>query len=151
MRSAYRVLAILIVVGVFIQAASIAFGVFDIFHAIDEGAVVDKAYEIHEEHAGIAVHGINGIMFVPLLSLILFIVSFFAKIPGGVKCAGLILLAVVVQIALVFISFGVPILGALHGMNALVIVGLAINAARKAQSVAPVTAGARDAAGAPAG
>lgn len=137
MRSAYRVLALLIALGVFVQAASMAFAVFEIFNVVDEGTVFDKAYveDIHGENPGIATHGIVGMGLIPLLSLSLLIVSFFAKMQGGVKFAGLILLAVVVQIALVFVAFGAPIVGALHGINALVILGLAISAARRASIV----------------
>ena len=141
MRSAYRVLALLIALGVFFQAASMAFAVFEIFHVVDQGTVFDKAYaeDIHAENPGIAGHGIVGMGLIPLLSIILLVVSFFAKVRGAVKFAALILLAVVVQIALVFAAFilEVPIIGALHGINALVILGLAINAARMTKSAVP--------------
>ena len=38
-----------------------------------------------------------GIMLIPLLALVLLIISFFAKIPGGVKWAGIVAWPVVLQ------------------------------------------------------
>lgn len=149
MRSAYRVLAILIAAGVFIQAASIAFAWFDVISALEGGAVLDKDME---RNAGHNIHGMNGMMVIPLLSLILFIVSFFAKIPSGVKWAGFILLAVVVQVALAITAFSVPAVGALHGLNALIIFSLAVMAALKARNaVAPEASDNTDRVGADAG
>ncbi len=134
MRTAYRVLAGLIVLGVFVQAGAIAFGWFDVLKELDEGTVLDKDFE---GNAGHLIHGMNGMMVIPILALLLLIVSFFAKIPGGVKWAGFTLLAVVVQVVLGITAFSLPAVGALHGMNALVIVGLAITALRKATVAAP--------------
>ncbi len=34
-------------------------------------------------------HGMIGMMLIPLLALVLLIISFFAKIPGGVKWAAI--------------------------------------------------------------
>jgi hypothetical protein len=48
-----------------------------------------------------------------------------------VKWAGFTFLAIVVQVVLAFVSFGVPIIGVLHGINAFVVLGLAIYAARQ--------------------
>ena len=76
-------------------------------------------------------------MVIPLLALLLFIVSFFAKFDGGVKWAGFVLLAVVVQVVLAFVAFGVPAIGALHGINAFVVLGLAGHCARKAARRVP--------------
>lgn len=141
MRSAYRVLAGLIALGVFVQAASIAGGWFGTLHEIDNGAVLDEDYKGNLGHM---IHGINGMMIVPILALVLLIVSFFAKIPGGVKWAGFLLLAVVVQVALAFVAFGMPAVGALHGMNALIIFGLAVMAVLKARGPAPAATGQAD-------
>jgi hypothetical protein len=132
-RSAYRVLALLIVLGVFVQAGSIAFGWFDVIHELEDGGTWTEDSEFKPGHV---IHGIVGMMVMPLLALVLFIVSFFAKIRGGTKWAGFVLLAVVAQVALAFLAFGVAaIVGFLHGMNALVIVGLAITAARRSTVV----------------
>jgi hypothetical protein len=140
MRSAYRVLAYLICVEVVIQAAAIAYAVFGEGKYIEEGGVVDQAAIESEEIlfpevVGFIVHGINGMNLIPLIALILLIVSFFAKIPGGVKWAGLVLLTVVVQVLLGIFAHGVPVLGLLHGLNALVIFTLALLAARRVRTV----------------
>jgi hypothetical protein len=55
-------------------------------------------------------------------------------IPGAVKWAGLTLLAIVVQVALALIGFEAPALGALHGINAFIILGLASMAIRSAKT-----------------
>jgi heme A synthase len=137
-------LALLIVLGVFVQAGSIAFGWFDVIHDIEDGGSFSEDSGFKPGHM---IHMITGMMVIPLLALLLFIVSFFAKIQGGTKWAGFVLLAVVAQVALAFAAFIVAaVVGFLHGMNALVIVGLAITAARKSTVVDLVDAPQQDAA-----
>ena len=147
MKTAYRALAYLLAGLVLVQAAAIAYAIAGLGYWVSEdGGVLDKALMESDDPefsglTGFMVHGMNGMMVIPLLSLVLLIVSFFAKIPGGVKWAGFVLLAVVAQIALAFGAFAAaPVLGWLHGMNALVIVGLAINAARRAMISTPAAA-----------
>jgi hypothetical protein len=48
-----------------------------------------------------------------------------------VKWAGFTFLAIVVQVVLAFISFGVPVIGVLHGLNAFVVLALALYAGRR--------------------
>lgn len=129
MKQAYRVLAGLIALGVVVQAAAIAYGWFAVLVDLEDGATLTNDYD---GNAGHILHGIVGMMVMPLLALLLFISSFFAKIRGGTKWAGFVLLAVVVQVVLAFISFGVAAVGALHGINALVVLGLALLTARRA-------------------
>ena len=43
-------------------------------------------------------HSLVGMVLIPLLAIVLLIISFFAKIPGGVKWAGFVFLAVVLQV-----------------------------------------------------
>lgn len=134
MRQAYRVLASLVALGVVVQTASIALAWFVTLHDVENGLVYDKDYEGNLGHA---LHGIFGMMIIPAIALIFFIVSFFAKVPGGVKWAGFVLLAVILQVALALISFGAPAVGALHGINALVVAGLAGAAASRAAQSTP--------------
>ena len=78
-------------------------------------------------------------MIMPILGLLLFVFSFFAKFPGAVKLGGFTFLAIIVQVVLAFVAFGVPVVGALHGINAFVVFGLAAYSARRASIVAPAT------------
>jgi hypothetical protein len=148
---AYRFLAFMIAVLVVVQAGAIAWAFFGMTAWItDEGGVVNKELlectDCDQEFTaewGFAIHMFfNGLVLIPLTSLILLIVSFFAKVPGGVKLAagvfGLVLLQVFVLPALsreVGSGFG-----ALHGVNAIVLMGLAYMAGKRASAaiVAPV-------------
>ena len=136
MRSTYRALALLIALGVLVQAASVAFGWFDVIKDVDAGTVIDEDFE---GNAGHALHGMNGMMVMPLLGLALVVVSFFAKVDQGRKWAGLVLLAIVAQVVLAFVSFGAPVVGVLHGVNAFVVLGLALTAAQRVRAVPAAT------------
>ena len=85
---------------------------------------------------------------VPALALIFLIVSFVTAkaVPSGRTWAGIVFAAVVVQVALAFLSFGAPVVGALHGINALVILGASLRAMRLATTPAAETTGAGTAA-----
>lgn len=135
MRGAYKGIAHLIALGVLLQAAFVAAAWFQVINDVDAGAVINTDYD---GNAGHALHGIVGMMVMPLLGLIFFILSFFAKLPGGVKWAGFTFLAIVVQVVLAFVSFGVPAIGALHGINAFVVFGLALFAGRRVASATTV-------------
>jgi hypothetical protein len=133
MKSAYRVLAYLVAFGVLVQAASIAFAIFGLTKWIEEGGTLDNAAMESGsiEFTGVLgfpIHFITGQLVIPLLGLIMLVVSFFTKIPGASKWAGFVLLAIVVQVLLGMLGHGIPGLGALHGLNALVLFGLAVMA-----------------------
>jgi hypothetical protein len=139
MRSAYRVLAYLIALEVVVQAAAVAFAIAGLGKWIMEGGVLDAAAMESEssgftEEVGFMIHGINGQMIVPLIALLLLISSFFAKIPGGVMWAGLVLATVVVQVLLGIFGHGAPVLGLVHGAVAFVLFTFAVIAARKSES-----------------
>ena len=68
---------------------------------------------------GFMIHSMVGMMLIPLLAIVLLIVSFFAKIPGGVKWAGFVSSAVLFQWVLAHLRPRDPGLGFLHGLNAL--------------------------------
>ena len=129
MKQTYRVLASLIALGVLVQAASIAFGWFSAIADVESGAVIDQNYQ---PNAGHLMHGMVGMNVMPLLGLVLLIVSVFARkaVPGALKWAGIVFGVIVLQVALAFAAFMVtPVLGALHGINALVLFGCAVRAA----------------------
>jgi hypothetical protein len=143
MRATYRVLAYLLALEVVVQAAAIAWAVFGLSTWIENGGVLDKAGMESEGTAfdgvlGFAIHGINGQMIVPVIALVLFVVSFFARFPRAVAWAGAALVTVIVQVALGIFAHTVPALGMLHGAVALVLLVVALIAARKASGPAPV-------------
>lgn len=136
MRNVYRILAIIIAIEVAIQAMVMVYAVAGLGKWVEDGGVLDKAVMESDakpfpEVVGFAIHGINGMMVIPALALILLIVSFFVKAAGAVKFAAIVLLLVALQITLGLLGHGAPILGALHGINAFLIVGAAIAAARR--------------------
>jgi hypothetical protein len=136
MRAAYRVLASLVAVGVVLQAMFIALGGFTAIKDIDGGAVFDKNSDLN---AGQTLHGTVGMMVIPIIALLLLIVSFFAKVDGGIKWALYVVGLVVLQIALAFLSFSAPVVGLLHGLNAFALAAVASLASRRA-SRAPAAA-----------
>jgi hypothetical protein len=137
MRAAYRVLAGLVAIGVVLQAMFIAWGFFTVGKDIEGGTVFDQN---SSDPVGLSLHGIFGTMVIPLLAILLLIVSFFAKVNGGVKWALYVFGLVVLQIALAFGGFAAPVVGALHGANALALLAVAGLAARRAAG-APAAAG----------
>jgi hypothetical protein len=138
MRSAYKYLAYAIDVLILVQAAAIAWAIFGEGKFIDDGGTVNKALQDSDtlpfpEVVGFIVHGINGEVLIPLVGLVLLIVSFFAKVPEGPKWAGMVLGGIVVQVLLGVLAGGLPFLGALHGINALLLFWLAYRTARQAE------------------
>ena len=150
MRSSYRFLAFAIAALVVVQAGAIAWAFFGLTNEIDQnGLVVNKACLESEAGCGggftaewgFAIHMFfNGLVLIPLTTLALLVVSFFAKVPGGVKFAGILFLLVLLQvIVLPMLSREVGSgFGALHGVNALVLMGVAIMAGQRATTAAPV-------------
>jgi hypothetical protein len=133
----------MIAVLVVVQAGAIAWAFFGMSSWVtDEGGVVNKELlectDCEQEFTaewGFAIHMFFvGLVLLPLTSLILLITSFFAKVPGGVAMAGGIFGLVVLQV------FVLPALsrevgsgfGALHGVNAIVLLGLAYMAGKRA-------------------
>jgi hypothetical protein len=78
-------------------------------------------------------------MIIPLLGLVLLIVSFFAKVPSGVKWAAIVLAAIVVQVLLGIFGHESAYIGMLHGLNAFILMGSAGNAARLAKTAEATT------------
>jgi hypothetical protein len=108
MRTAYKVIAHLIVIGVVLEAAFI-------------GLQSSLGGDLHE-HVGMEL--------MPLLGLALLIVGYLAKIPGGAKWAGYTLIAILGQVALASLASSGTIVGGLHGANAFAVLWLAICAGR---------------------
>ena len=131
MKNVYRVLAFLVAAGVMVQAASVAYGVFGLIKWIENGGTLDQSTELSAAiggYTGFSMHAIGGMMVVPLVVLLFLISSFFAKVPGGIRWALIVLGVTVLQVALGLFSHSVAGLGWLHGINALVLFGTAMMA-----------------------
>ena len=138
MKTVYRVLAFAIAAMVAIQAVAIGYAVFAQLHWIENGGTLDEAsFESAPGFGAYIFHALNGAT-VLLLALALLIISFFAKIPQGVRWAVIVLACTIVQIALGTVSRLVSQIGAVHGAVALVLFGVAVMAAMRARKPAVV-------------
>lgn len=141
MKLVYKVLASLVAAEVAVQAMMVVLGDAGLFKYVEQGGVLDKAaaesggIEFPEFFAFV-VHGMNGMMVIPTIALLLLVSSFFAKIPGAVKGAALVVLLVAVQITLGLLGHQIPALGALHGLNALLLFSAAVHAALRGRRAA---------------
>jgi len=138
MRRTYQILAWTVAAEVVVQAATVAWFMSGLHHWVTQGGTLDNALIESDETAfpelaGVIVHGINGAIVVPAIGLILLIVSFFARIPGGIRWAVAVFLLAVVQGQLGYLAHDVPLSGALHGGNALVLFAVSVFAARRAR------------------
>ncbi len=122
MRTAYKVVAHVIAAAVVIQAALIAWSLFGLIPDLENGTVPGGP------PLTAILHGMIGMYAAPVLVLALVVIALLAH--AGLKWALWLLLAVAVQIALAFVAFGVPWVGALHGANAFAIIALAEVGAR---------------------
>ena len=130
MRQAYRLLANLIALLVLVQLAAIGLAWFTTINEVDDGTGKVFTGADDDYNIGHLIHSLGAVA-IALVALILMIVSFFAKVDGGVKWAGFVLLAVVLQWVLAIVAFEVPVVGALHALNAMAVAGLASVAARR--------------------
>ena len=111
MKATYRVLAGLVCLLVLVQSASVAFGTFGILSFVDGGDDYTKA--VAEDRASAAggvgqnIHSF-GAMAIAVVAILLLVVSFFAKIEGGVKWAGIVFLTVLLQWVFAFVAFRCP-------------------------------------------
>jgi hypothetical protein len=135
MKKTYRVLAYLLPAIVALQAAFIAMAVYGLGSWVEDGHTLTKSTLDNGTSVtgdiGFALHGF-GAMAAALVALLLLVVSFFAKIPGGVKWAAIVFGDVVLQWVLAFVSFAAWSVGALHALNAFALFGLSMVAAQQA-------------------
>jgi hypothetical protein len=130
MRATYRTLGLLIAIAVVLQVAAIALAGFTIAKDADDGTTIGADYS----NFGQSYHSIAGTA-IGLLALIFLIVSFLTDVPRGRSLAGIVVGLVALQFVLAVVSFGVPALGILHGINGLAIAGVAGAASRRATVV----------------
>jgi hypothetical protein len=137
MSKTYRVLAYIIAAEVVVQAMAIAFAISGLGHWVNDGNELTKQV-IESDDAdfggivGFMIHGMNGMMIIPLLGLSLLVVSFFAKVPGGTRRAAIVLGLIVLQVVLGLASHAASGLAPLHALNAFGILVMAGTAARAA-------------------
>ena len=155
MRITYRIFSFAICALVALQAATHAWGSAGLDVYIAEGGVVDGSAidgpPPFPEVVGFMIHGMNGMFVIPTLALLLFVFSFFVKVPRAVAFAGGVLALVVLQVTLGLFGHSLPLLGFLHGINALLLFTTALLAglnvskrrveAAAAQASAPTAAG----------
>jgi hypothetical protein len=140
MRATYKVLAYAIDVLILLQAAAMAWAVFGLSKWIEDGNTLTKSAmegdkTLFSEENGFAIHGISGTTVIPLVALILLIISFFAKVPEGVKFAAMVFVGVAIQIALGIFAHALPALGFIHGFWAILLFVVAYRAAKQADVV----------------
>ena len=134
MRQVFRTLAYVVAAGVVVQAAVIVYAVAGMGLYIDDGGVLDQAAmeqvfageQVFPEQNGMLLHGLNGTMVLPVLALLTFVASFFAGVRGAWRWGLAILVLVVLQVTLGLAGHSVPFLGGLHGVNALLLFGVAL-------------------------
>ncbi len=144
MRATYRVLAHIVAGLVMFQAAVMVFAVSGLYIWIQDGNSLTEAVMNSDSppeftgSMGFMLH-FFGALAVVLTSLILMIVSFFAKIPGGVKWGSAVFGLALLQFALGIFGHESPYSGLLHGLNALVLFTTALLAGRRVSMTAEET------------
>ena len=123
MNSAFRMWASIVSLAIIIQVGLASYGAFNaVDKATDQGTIGKDAVS-----DGFGAHaGLGYIIF--LAALILLILAFLSRRAGGpprVKWSGAILGLIVVQILLAWAGGASAWLGVLHGMNALLVAGVA--------------------------
>jgi hypothetical protein len=142
MRKTYRVLANIIAIEVVLQAMMIVWASAGVFYWIDQGATLDssviKGWEdeppTFDGAIGHFIHGMNGQFLIPLFGLLLLLVSFFAKVPRGVTLAVVIVVSIAVQVIAGITADSMPYIGLIHGLNAFILFGASLAAAKAAKS-----------------
>ena len=134
MRQVFRVLAYVVAAGVVVQAAVMVYAIAGLGLFVDEGGVLDQAamdqsaagQSLFPEEVGLMLHGMNGMLVLPAVALLTFVASFFAGVRGAWRWGLAILLLVALQVTLGLAGHSVPFLGALHGVNALLLFAVAM-------------------------
>ncbi|HUR12898.1 MAG TPA: hypothetical protein VM097_00245 [Mycobacteriales bacterium] len=140
MRKAHQVLAYLLAAEVVIQAMAIAYALAGLgYWVMEEGGVLTKQLIDDEDLTfqgvgGFAIHGMNGMMIIPLLGIVFLVVSLLAnkQVPGAAKRGGIIFGLLALQVFLGLTSHSAVLLAPLHALNGFGIFTMCVVAARKA-------------------
>ncbi len=135
MRTAYKLLAYAVAAEVAIQAMAVVWAMAGLGKWIQQGGVADASLMESEaipfpEVAGFIIHGINGTFVVPIIALALMVLSFFTRQRRAIVVAVAVFVLTVLQGQLGFLGHEIPGIGALHGLNALILFATALYAAR---------------------
>ena len=134
MKTVYRVLAYAIAVMVAVQSAAIGYAVFAQLNWMETGGTLDAAaFDTGAPGTAAMIFHALDAGFILLLALALLVVSFFAKIPHGVRWAVIVLVCTILQIAFGVLSHLTAVMGAVHGAVALALFGVAVMAAMRAR------------------
>jgi hypothetical protein len=119
MRTVFRYLTSVLFVAVVVQVALAAFGAFDALHKSKHAPIAHKTID-----SAFNAHAALGYIII-LVMLLLLIVAAAGRLGSTpVRFAGGLLLAGIIQAILGSVSQSAPIVGVLHGINALVIYAL---------------------------
>jgi len=149
MRKAHQVLAIVLAAFVVIQAMAIAYALAGLGKWIEDGHTLNAAVKKQLEDGdvkyrgvgGFALHGIDGQLIIPIITILLLIFSLLAakQVPGAGTRGGIIFVMVIVQIVLGMSAEDAPFLAPIHALNGFGIFAMAVVTARKAAEAAPAT------------
>jgi hypothetical protein len=151
MRKAHQILAGILAAFVVIQAMAIAYGIAGLGYWINEdgGELTKAVFDSWDDNppdwqgsGGFALHGIDGMMIIPVITIVFLIVSLFANkvVPGAAKRASIIFLMVAIQVILGLASHEAVLLAPLHALNGFGIFAMAFLSVRKAAEAAPAPA-----------
>jgi hypothetical protein len=119
-RKVYSVVGALLLLEYFLQLYFIAAGIFTIANADDNQKSVYSAFKNADSFMGL--HAFNGWL-VGILIIAFFAVSFAARLPRRtIGLSGLLLVLYIIQFVLA--HTGIAALSGLHGINALLMIGL---------------------------
>jgi hypothetical protein len=126
-KKAYSIVGVVLLVELALQFYLIAAAALSVWGARDNSKDVYSAFKVGDQFASL--HAVVGTLIIPFTILILIALSFGARLPARTKgqTAGLFGL-MVVQFLLGVVGSGggtgLAVIGGLHGLNGLVIVGL---------------------------
>ncbi len=119
MSAIYRFWVSLMTAAVVLQIAFAGYGAFDVAHKADKGTVNQDAFD-----NSFTAHGVLGELIV-LSGLVLLLLSFGARGKKRIKMSAIAFVLLVAQLLLGWTGISAPyILGALHPLNAFLILGL---------------------------
>ncbi len=119
MRTGFRYLTSVLFAAVVVQVALAAFGAFDAIHKSKHGPIVHKTID-----DAFGAHAVLGYVIVIVMVVLLVLAAVGRCGPTMVRLTGGLLLAGVIQAILGSVSQNAPIVGVLHGINALAIYAL---------------------------